>query len=326
MKPLVSIVAPCYNGEKKVKFFLESILNQTYDNIEFIIVNDGSTDKTEEILLSYEKFFKKRGYKFIYLKQDNSGPDVALNNGLKYFSGDYLMWPDSDDILDKDNVEEKVNYLENNQDISLVYCDASIVKEENKKKPIKYWRKSLKKNKREFFEDVISANNIVYAGGAWMLRAQSFLSIKPDRNIEIEGFGQNWQMLLPMIYNFNIGKIEKNLFTYIVYKDSHSNKKKLYKEECNYIKKQKTGLFHILNNIKMLDEEEKYYHNFVENLIEYRLMCLAIQGNNKKDFYLKYNVLNNRKYIFNLKDKIKIILFKMNMYNFFRKIKSILRN
>lgn len=63
-----------------------------------------------------------------------------------------------------------------------------------------------------------------------MLRVQSFLSIKPDRNIEIEGFGQNWQMLLPMIYNFNIGKIEKDLFTYIVYKDSHSNKK-------SYIKK-----------------------------------------------------------------------------------------
>lgn len=76
----------------------------------------------------------------------------------------------------------------------------------------------------------------------------------------------------------------------------------------------------------MLDEEEKYYYKFVENLIEYRLMCLAIQGNNKKDFYLKYNVLNNRKYIFNLKDKIKIILFKMNLYDFFRKVKSILRN
>ena len=61
MTPLVSIITPCYNGEKKAIKFLNSVLEQTYKNIEFIIVNDGSTDKTEEIILSYRDKFISKG-------------------------------------------------------------------------------------------------------------------------------------------------------------------------------------------------------------------------------------------------------------------------
>ena len=101
MEPLVSVVTPCYNGEKYISRFLDSVINQTYDNVEVILVNDGSIDKTEEIALNYKSKFEKRGYKYIYIYQKNAGQAAAINQGLKVLQGKYLIWPDSDDILDK---------------------------------------------------------------------------------------------------------------------------------------------------------------------------------------------------------------------------------
>ena len=200
MTPLVSIITPCYNGEKKAIKFLNSVLEQTYKNIEFIIVNDGSTDKTEEIILSYRDKFISKGYKFIYLKQKNSGQDVALNNGLKYFSGDYLMWPDSDDILLPTNIEEKVKYLEQNKSIGLVYCNTNLVREDNLDKVVKKWDKVLYKDRLENINDIL-LNKVVLAGGAWMMRSSFFLKLNPSRQIVIIGQGQNLQMLLPIAFN-----------------------------------------------------------------------------------------------------------------------------
>ena len=65
-KNLVSIVTPCYNGEYFIRRFLKSILNQTYSNIEMILINDGSTDRTEEIVREFQNEFSKRGIRFVY--------------------------------------------------------------------------------------------------------------------------------------------------------------------------------------------------------------------------------------------------------------------
>ena len=75
MKPLVSIITPCYNGESYITCFLDSILYQTYPNIELWIVNDGSKDKTEEIILSYKSKFDDKGYKLNYIYQENAGQE-----------------------------------------------------------------------------------------------------------------------------------------------------------------------------------------------------------------------------------------------------------
>lgn len=66
MEKLVSIIVPCFNGEKFIERFLKSILDQTYKKVELIFINDGSTDSTEEIVLSYKKKWKKRNKVYIY--------------------------------------------------------------------------------------------------------------------------------------------------------------------------------------------------------------------------------------------------------------------
>jgi len=107
MKPLVSLISPCYNGESYITRFLDSILNQTYPNLELLIINDGSTDRTEEIILNYESDFILKGYTLIYIYQDNAGQSAAINKALPIFKGKYLSWVDSDDYLPVDAIEKK---------------------------------------------------------------------------------------------------------------------------------------------------------------------------------------------------------------------------
>ncbi|MCX7846273.1 MAG: glycosyltransferase family 2 protein [Dictyoglomaceae bacterium] len=92
-KKLVSVIIPTYNCEKYIKNCIDSVLAQTYKNIEIIIIDDGSTDNTEKII---ENYFKR---KVIYLKQENKGPSISRNRGIRFSKGDYITFIDADDYL-----------------------------------------------------------------------------------------------------------------------------------------------------------------------------------------------------------------------------------
>lgn len=102
--PLVSIVIPVYNGSNFVREAIDSALAQTYDNIEVIVVNDGSTDNTEEIVKSY-------GDKIRYFSKKNGGVSTALNLAIKKSRGDYISWLSHDDVYDKRKIEIQVKGL-----------------------------------------------------------------------------------------------------------------------------------------------------------------------------------------------------------------------
>lgn len=103
---LVSVIIPVYNAEKTIYNAIESILRQTYKNVEIIIVNDGSIDKTLEIL----KNIKNEKIK-IYT-QENKGPAAARNFGIKNSSGYYIAFLDSDDVWLEDKLERQVELIE----------------------------------------------------------------------------------------------------------------------------------------------------------------------------------------------------------------------
>lgn len=97
--PLVSIITPCFNGEAYLDRYFSSVLQQTYQPLELIFINDGSTDRTAEIAENYRPRLEAKGIRFIYQAQENAGQAAALNRGLKLFTGEYLTWPDSDDEM-----------------------------------------------------------------------------------------------------------------------------------------------------------------------------------------------------------------------------------
>ena len=105
IKDLVSVIIPTYNRAELIARSVQSILKQTYKNIELIIVDDGSTDNTEEIV---KKFDDSR---VIYIKQENQGACAARNNGIDYAKGEFIAFQDSDDVWHEDKLEKQINCL-----------------------------------------------------------------------------------------------------------------------------------------------------------------------------------------------------------------------
>lgn len=115
MSRKVSVILPVYNAENTVKQALISIVNQTYNNLEIIIINDGSNDNTEEIVRSVADS------RIIYVKNDkNEGLIYTLNRGLSMATGEYIARMDADDISLPDRLEKQVNFLDNNKDYIMV--------------------------------------------------------------------------------------------------------------------------------------------------------------------------------------------------------------
>lgn len=108
---LVSIITPAYNAEKYIAETIESVLNQTYQNWEMLIVNDCSKDNTERIVQDYIK--KDKRIKIINLKQ-NSGAAVARNEAIKNAKGRYVAFLDSDDIWKKEKLQKQIEFMKRN--------------------------------------------------------------------------------------------------------------------------------------------------------------------------------------------------------------------
>ena len=107
------MIVPIYNGEKYLRRFLKSVISQTYDNVQLILVNDGSTDCSDSIIKSYACELKAKFTEYIYIYQSNNdiyiyqsnnGAASAVCNALKYVEGEYLCWADCDDELLPDNI------------------------------------------------------------------------------------------------------------------------------------------------------------------------------------------------------------------------------
>lgn len=113
--PLVSVVVPCYNSEKFIVETIESVLAQTYDNFELIVVDDGSTDNSGQLI---SQFNDKR---LNYLRRSNGGAGYARNLGIRQSRGEYIALLDSDDLYLPNNLKEKVQFLEENEFLGLVH-------------------------------------------------------------------------------------------------------------------------------------------------------------------------------------------------------------
>lgn len=129
MSVKVSIVIPVYNGANYLSEAIESALAQTYENIEIIVVNDGSNDEgaTEKIALSY-------GNKIRYIAKENGGSSSALNTGIRNMTGDWFSWLSHDDLYMPKKIEESVNRI--NDEISgrqIIICGGELMDEQGKK-------------------------------------------------------------------------------------------------------------------------------------------------------------------------------------------------
>jgi len=119
----VSVIIPAFNRARYIQQTVESVLNQSYPNIETIVVNDGSTDETGSVLENYTgkiKILEHPG-------GQNRGQSASINLGIKQANGEFVCILDSDDYWEKNKIELQVNYLYNHPEIGLIYCNGTAV-------------------------------------------------------------------------------------------------------------------------------------------------------------------------------------------------------
>ncbi|WP_415348880.1 glycosyltransferase family 2 protein, partial [Clostridium perfringens] len=149
MSVLVSAIIPVYNSEEFLEECIVSLINQTLENIEIIVVNDGSSDKSLDILKKYEKIDSR----LIIIDQKNNGPSAARNRGIEIASGEYLSFIDSDDWIDLRMYEEMYSRAKLT-DADIVICDMKMigVNSELYVKGISFDKKSY--SKKEFKSNI----------------------------------------------------------------------------------------------------------------------------------------------------------------------------
>ena len=210
MNKKVSIIVPCFNGERFVDRCLHSIEIQNYPYIEVVVVNDGSTDQSESKILEWKEKLENRGILLIYIKQKNQGLGSAINTGLKYISGEYLSLLDIDDEYLQGALSERVEFLENHKDMDVVRSNGWYIRKNGKSL---FVYDECEKEIYNPFVALLEGKTNNWAG-SYMVRVPSLFRFYPDREIYQSRYGQNLQILLPVLYKKKSGFIDKHHMNY----------------------------------------------------------------------------------------------------------------
>ncbi len=145
--PLVSVIIPAYNADKFIAEALDSVFTQTYRPIEVIVIDDGSTDKTAEIVRNYQS---DKHDSLVYIYQKNSGPSAARNAGIRKSNGKYITFLDADDLWTDGKLQKQIKLMETHRDVVLMFGDVRRFSESNGTADSMFVRKGITK---EFFGD-----------------------------------------------------------------------------------------------------------------------------------------------------------------------------
>ena len=252
--PLVSIILPVYNGEKFLSESIESVLNQTYKNLELIIVNDCSIDNSLKIA---EKYAAQDSRIKIITNKENQKLPESLNIGFEHAKGKYFSWTSDDNYYHKTAIKRMVEYLENNNDDVMVCCDFD-----------KY---EVDTNNKYTCKLKISPQEMILGDcvGACFLYRQSAAQIVGKYNKE-KFLVEDYDYWLRMMLFGDIGHIPESLYTYRLHSKSLTGQRfseiiakteeiqKIYYKSYKYkfhVKKKKT--IDIINNIFSIKDNGK---------------------------------------------------------------------
>jgi len=226
--PLVSIIVPTYNAAKWIDGTIESIFNQDFKDFEILIIDDGSTDNTFDVLINYLDYIR-------YIKKENGGTASARNLGIKESKGKYIAFLDADDLWEKSKLKTQISFLEET-DYSWVYSDADAFDETTGKKLFKFSKMYSMKSGNIltslFFVDFIPSPTLVVLKS--IFSAIGYFNEQEFFNIE------DYEMWLRIAEKFPIGYINQTLAKYRIHSNSKTNstnfEELLHQEELLIIK------------------------------------------------------------------------------------------
>lgn len=279
---LVSIVSPCYNGALYIHRLLDSVLSQNYEHIEFIIVDDGSTDNSKDVIDSYMPKYSRRGYSLSYIYQQNSGQAAAVDKALKHVTGEFLIWPDSDDYFSSpESISTFVDRFEElDESYGIVRSYANLVSEDD---GILLSVRKPYIEKEKLFEEFFTGKESIAVAGSYMVRMSAFDFANPKRSIYTIEHPQNWQLLLPVLYHFKCYTIKEPLHNIVARTDSHSTNNKPYTEHIKGFEGYSRIINNTIDSIDMPDDEKKIYKIQYKRQNLFEKLTYAINYYQKED-------------------------------------------
>ncbi|WP_240990468.1 glycosyltransferase family 2 protein [Psychrobacter submarinus] len=198
-QPLVSVVIPCYNHEKFVKDSIKSVIAQTYENIELIVIDDGSSDNSVSKIKEIIEICGQRFVRFEFRHRTNRGLSDTLNEALEWSRGEYFSALASDDQIFSNKTSLQVNYLEVHRNYSAVFGGVQLIDENNKK-----LEQVVSKARSYNFDDIIMHKHSLLAP-TQMIRMNS---IRKTGGYNPNVFIEDWYMWLLLskeadVYNMN---------------------------------------------------------------------------------------------------------------------------
>ena len=284
--PQISVIIPIYNCEKYIKECLSSLIKQTFKNFEIICINDGSNDDTLKIL----KKFEAKDERIIIFNQNNSGPGIARNVGMKKSKGEYLMFLDSDDIFKKTMLEELyIKIKENDSDV--VICNSQNFEKK------KLWKKFYEKN-------YMISNNII--------KQKTFSSLDIEKDFFNLFIWWPWDKLFKRKYIENLGIEYQNLKSsedlFFIAASVITAKKISYLDKIlinhrigiknsvsNSRQKSWDNFYYALKGLKKFIKEKGLYKRFKQDFINYvaSFSIWQLENINGISFELLYKKIKN---------------------------------
>lgn len=301
---LISVIIPSYNSSKYILKAIESVLNQTYKHIELIIVDDGSSDDTKEVLAKYSD-------KIIYYYQENRGPAAARNIGVSLSSGYYVAFLDADDYWDITKLEKSINIFNNSKDVGIVCCNLKYIDSNGN---VIHLRRvgdlsSEQIKSKMYLTSLISPVTAVF---------------KKNIFIEVGGFDQNlryaedWDLFFKMTRLCEIHAIDEYLSYYVVHSNSMmrslESRDRLLEDTVVVIKRMYFDTDGCYDKKKSDESVMNYYINLTD-------LCIS-EGNSK--FAIKLSIMLLSKKILKVKYItlfIKSVLCNTIVFKFLRYIK-----
>lgn len=230
--PKISVIIPCYNHVQFIVEAMESVLKQTFKDFECIIINDGSVDNTDNVVLNWIKDDKR----FKYFYQDNSGLSNARNKGISLSSGTYILPLDADDKISDNYLEKCFEVLELHYDVKIAYGEAYLFGKVNRKWNLDSYS----------FEDILY-KNMIYCSG--LFRKEDWVKVGGyDENL-LEGL-EDWEFWINILKDggevvkikhcyFYYRLKDNSMITEFVLKNSYGYNSRLYifEKHINFYRK-----------------------------------------------------------------------------------------
>ncbi|CAH2463825.1 MULTISPECIES: glycosyltransferase family 2 protein [Bacillus cereus group] len=201
---LVSVIVPLYNAEKYIEETMESILNQTYKNLEIVVVDDGSKDQSSSIVKNLEKKYPEQ---IKYILQENQGVSVARNTGIENASGEYVSFLDSDDVWHPTKIEKQIESMHKNN-MNACYCGYMNFYEETGEK-VENTTNFIKGNMTKAF----LTHQVFAQTSTWIFKR----SIVMDHNIRFTpgcSWGEDLEFLFKLMSVTNVCYVDEYLTYY----------------------------------------------------------------------------------------------------------------